>query len=108
MSVDLPPTLAGFSEDEWTRALRRTLGDGARPFVADLFAQLRHEPSNGFALTEDDFALLSLVDESCASRVRQVTATYPEEFRDRVDALVAWYRDEDRQLPSAGRESEPT
>lgn len=92
MSEDLPPTFAGFSQDEWTTALRRVLGEGAHAFVADLFTQLRREPSNGFALTEDDFALLALVDESCASRVDGIIAAYPVEFRDRVDALVAWYR----------------
>jgi hypothetical protein len=75
------------------------MGNDADGFVADLFAQLKERASNGFALTEDDWALLALVDESCASRVQRLIAMYPEEFRDRVAALIAWYRSEEPPSP---------
>ncbi len=61
---------------------------GAREHVQALFAQLRSTPSNGFSLDDDTFALLTLVNASCAERVARMLGAYPPAVRERVEARI--------------------
>lgn len=88
-------SFAGFSKGEWVRALERTMGqDEAEAHVNGLFDRLSTDPSNGFSLSSDTFALLSLVSAEAEARVNRMISLYPEAFRNEVTALVSYYRTE--------------
>lgn len=77
---------AGFTENEWIAARTFIEGDdAARRNLSSVFKDLRNDPSNGFLLQPDDFALLSLVNRDCAGRVEQILSAFPDEFRTRVE-----------------------
>jgi hypothetical protein len=88
-------SFAGFSKSEWVRALKRAMPqDDAEAHVNGLFDRLATDPSNGFSLSSDTFALLSMVSAEAEERVARMLSLYPEAFRDQVTALVAHYRNE--------------
>jgi hypothetical protein len=93
---------AGFTADEWVAALTRAMGEeGARAHVRALFARLRLTPSNGFSLDDDTFALLSLVNASCAERVASIVGMYPPTVRKRIEARIRLWRSAQSTEPSA-------
>ena len=91
-SNDPELTFAGFTESEWVSARSLLLGtDEANEEVGRLFSRLRFTRSNGFSVPAEHWALLSLVNDDCARRVREAIETYPAAFKANVDALANAY-----------------
>ena len=85
-------TFAGFSESEWVHARSLLIGpEEAVDEVGRLFARLRVNASNGFSVAPANWALLSLVNESCARRVGDAIESYPSEFKSEVTELSEAY-----------------
>ncbi|MBA3579064.1 MAG: hypothetical protein H0W42_03665 [Gemmatimonadaceae bacterium] len=92
--LDRPGTFAGFTHEEWVamRALTMDLRDAQRE--ADMiFESVLSQPSQGFALSVYTWALLTLVSGDCESRVRILTASYPDEWLAHLEEVIADYRD---------------
>lgn len=76
---------AGFSHQEWVKALSRLMSaDSAEEVARDLFDQVERQGSNGYSLPAEMWAMLAYANEGGEERVRDSIRFAPEQFRNSV------------------------
>ncbi len=91
MRLSAPRAFAGFTFDEWVDARALMVGhERAYAETTELFSHLRSKP-NGFQLSVECWALLSLLNEDCAARVQKAATNFNPVFRAKLHEAIKGY-----------------